>query len=115
MAVELEGTVHEGQKYTVRLTNNSKAGAELLLVGWVPKQAHGVPGPQSVSVAPSAPPIEIMGVVPKFADARLMTIVASLEAGQSAQLELLENGVSVASEGISETTTWQLVVDTVGS
>jgi len=113
MTTELLDPVHEGQKYAIRITNTSKKGTVLLIVGWVPKQAHVVPDSKTVSVAAAAPTVEVTGTVPPFADARRMTVVASLDDGETATIELLENGVSKNLEDITETTVWEMVVDTV--
>lgn len=112
MGTTLLAPVHEGQKYSVKLTNTSMKGAVLLVVGWVPKQAHVVPDSKTVSVAPAAPTVEVTGIVPPFVDARRMTVVVSLEAGEAATLEVLEAGVSKRREDLAETTVWEMVVDT---
>jgi hypothetical protein len=114
MTTKALAPIHENQSYEVRLTNTSKKGTVLLIVGWVPKDGHTVPESQIVSVAAAAPTLEVKGVVPAFGDARRMTVVASLDAGETAKLELVENGLSRAHEDISETTVWNMVVDTEG-
>jgi hypothetical protein len=113
MTTELLDPVHEGQTYTVKITNTSLKGTVLLVIGWVSKQAHVVPDSKTVSVAAAAPTVAVTGTVPQFADARRMTVVASLDAGETATLELLENGVSKNLENITETTVWEMLVDTV--
>ncbi len=113
MATAVLAPVHEGQKYTVRLTNTSDRDTVLLVIGWVPKHLHVVPDSKTVSVAAGGPPIEVTGIVPPFDDARRMTIVVSLDAGETAELELLENGELERRELLTETTVWSMVVDTV--
>src|SRR6478736_2071875 len=117
MATLVMGTVDEGRKYTVRLTNTSSKGTVLLIVGWVPKQAHMVPSSSTVNVAPASPPVERRGTVPDFDDARRMTIVASLDHGGIAKLEVLQDDQSLVDaldQDLTETTTWEFIVNQVG-
>jgi hypothetical protein len=117
MATLVMGTVDEGTKYTVRLTNTSAKQTVLLIVGWVPNHAHIVPNSSTVSVAPSAPPVERKGTVPDADDARRLTIVASLDQGGTAKLDVLQDGQSLvdpADQNLTETTTWEFIVNQVG-
>jgi hypothetical protein len=118
MATLSMGTVDAGAKYAVRLTNTSKKGTVMLVVGWVPKQAHIVPNSSTVSVAAASPTVERKGTVPDFDDARRLTVLVSMEAGETAKLDVLQDGDSIVDPGdqdIGETTIWEFVVDKAGA
>jgi len=110
VATTVQDPITEKNSYVVRFRNNvSSTGVVLVVVAWVPNHERPVPAPQHMTVAPGAT-AELSGTVPAAQDARRMTIVASLDAGESGRLTLLEDGDPSAIDDLAETTTWQVLV-----
>jgi hypothetical protein len=88
----------------------SSGGATLLVVGWIPKDGHAVPGPQEITIAPGSNG-SITGTVPANADARRLEIRVDLPDGTgSGTLDLLVDGSLVAEDNVSEDTLWTSLV-----
>jgi len=107
----LTAPLHAGKNYTVRFKNDvGSIGTALVITGWVPKHQAAVPTPQHTIAAPGCTN-EMKGTVPSSASVRRLTVVVSLDPGESGRLEVLEDGAEHTSEDVTETTTWDMPVD----
>jgi hypothetical protein len=110
MTTTVQDPITEGSSYVVRFRNNvASTGVVVVIVAWVPNHERLVPGPQQMTVAPSAT-AELTGTVPAASNARRMVVVASLDARESGRLTVLENDTDNSIDDLTETTTQHRLV-----
>jgi hypothetical protein len=107
----LKPPVSEKQPFVVSYhAKDTSAGATLVIVGWVPKHEHRVPGSQEIIVAPGMTGT-IDGLVPADAEARRMEIRVDLPDGTGlGVLKLSVNGTIVAQDVLTEDAIWTSIV-----